>query len=523
MSKFLNYNNRISNNSRIFSMDELLKMSLGEFIDRENELDSQDSLIGLPTSNELKNSPNVKFINSYIDKNGQTIPPKWEAVTIPPGLNQDELIEYLHNNSPQFGTPLPLNNSTNIEELLKRLIALLLGGKNSPSLNNFNPLSSGNNFSKPNFQANELNYENEFDSEIDSLVNSNLYESEPEFQMNMMEQPVQNSSSALSQFAGMFSQLLPLMSNVEGNYQNGTVRELEEKYKNYLLDPKMQQYLVFQENPNNNPVLNNMLLNNNLQNSNSQEENTVVPLLKGHVETSKKEESIRKIFEPFKKFVNILNNNNYEESELQTKWENVQEKFYTKFSKLLFPMATEATKKGMNDLSQNKNEHAIVHKNLDEIKNEELKKELKGYGAKEGMKGVQYDNNSIQAKRIGKSAEMKNYIDAMCKNGGKATSNAINFEFNLWHPIESMDRHASIQHAKIHNAHISEDGNYMEGSIVDVSDFEKRAPNLKNIANNWGYNMQEKGRYTPYFIVVDVKIPLTEEQKEKLRKSKQRY
>ena len=41
--------------------------------------------------------------------------------------------------------------------------------------------------------------------------------------------------------------------------------------------------------------------------------------------------------------------------------------------------------------------------------------------------------------------------------------------------------------------------------------------------NNWGYNMQEKGRYTPYFIVVDVKIPLTEEQKEKLRKSKQRY
>lgn len=43
---------------------------------------------------------------------------------------------------------------------------------------------------------------------------------------------------------------------------------------------------------------------------------------------------------------------------------------------------------------------------------------------------------------------------------------------------------------------------------------------MQNIPNNWGYNMQEKGQYKNYFQVVEIKVPLTQEQKDFLRKQK---
>ena len=36
--------------------------------------------------------------------------------------------------------------------------------------------------------------------------------------------------------------------------------------------------------------------------------------------------------------------------------------------------------------------------------------------------------------------------------------------------------------------------------------------------NNLGYKMQEKGQYKNYFEVIEIEIPLTEEQKELLKK-----
>ena len=79
MTRFKGFKNAFSNNNRIYSMEDILKMSMNEFFDRENELDSQDRVIGLPTNNELKLSPNVKFIDSYIDNNGIKTPSRWES------------------------------------------------------------------------------------------------------------------------------------------------------------------------------------------------------------------------------------------------------------------------------------------------------------------------------------------------------------------------------------------------------------------------------------------------------------
>lgn len=46
-------------------------------------------------------------------------------------------------------------------------------------------------------------------------------------------------------------------------------------------------------------------------------------------------------------------------------------------------------------------------------------------------------------------------------------------------------------------------------------DFKKRADTLKNIPNNLGYNLQEKGSLENFFTVMDVIIE-DEEEKEKL-------
>ena len=78
----------------------------------------------------------------------------------------------------------------------------------------------------------------------------------------------------------------------------------------------------------------------------------------------------------------------------------------------------------------------------------------------------------------------------------------------------------SLQYVTVHSPKTSENGKTFTCKIIYVSDFEKRKATLFNIPNNWGYNMQEKSQYKNYFEVVDIKVPLTEEQKERLRKHK---
>ena len=79
---------------------------------------------------------------------------------------------------------------------------------------------------------------------------------------------------------------------------------------------------------------------------------------------------------------------------------------------------------------------------------------------------------------------------------------------------DKFDRHSSIQHAKLIDAYIDEQGR-KHGKIGDDYDFKKRADTLKNIPNNHGYSLQEKGALENFFTVMDVIIE-DEEEKEKL-------
>ena len=70
-------------------MDELYKMNLGDFIDREEELDYQDRTIGLPYDDELKASSNVRYIDGFTQDDGNVIPSRWESFVPEENLSRE--------------------------------------------------------------------------------------------------------------------------------------------------------------------------------------------------------------------------------------------------------------------------------------------------------------------------------------------------------------------------------------------------------------------------------------------------
>ena len=123
------------------------------------------------------------------------------------------------------------------------------------------------------------------------------------------------------------------------------------------------------------------------------------------------------------------------------------------------------------------------------------------------------------SKKFGKSRELKEAFDKNYQNikDGNFKGDDLNFDATIFDAIankDKFDRHSSIQHAKLIDAYIDGQGR-KHGKIGDDYDFKKRTDTLKNIPNNHGYSLQEKGALENFFTVMDVIIE-DEEEKEKL-------
>ena len=82
--------------------------------------------------------------------------------------------------------------------------------------------------------------------------------------------------------------------------------------------------------------------------------------------------------------------------------------------------------------------------------------------------------------------------------------------WNTFIDRDRFDRYASIQHAKLIDAYVDKQGQ-IHGRFIDNYDFNKRDDStllnkLKNLPNNHGYSLQEKGLLENYYIVIDVLI-----------------
>ena len=69
--RFKNYINRYNKKNRIYSEEELLAMTLNDLLDNEPSILAQDGDIGIPSYEELRQSPNTRWIDPYTNSQGQ--------------------------------------------------------------------------------------------------------------------------------------------------------------------------------------------------------------------------------------------------------------------------------------------------------------------------------------------------------------------------------------------------------------------------------------------------------------------
>ena len=127
-------------------------------------------------------------------------------------------------------------------------------------------------------------------------------------------------------------------------------------------------------------------------------------------------------------------------------------------------------------------------------------------GIPQNSRGVYYHADSKLSEKLAKSKVLNEYIDNNRNKlmNGQIGQDLINFK---WYKYP--DAFAGIQHATMYRPHI-ENGRF-KTDIVDWYDFNRRDDkNIYNIPNNWGADMQDKGKLENYANVyyIDEEIPL---------------
>lgn len=153
------------------------------------------------------------------------------------------------------------------------------------------------------------------------------------------------------------------------------------------------------------------------------------------------------------------------------------------------------------------NENAHIINSRSEIKNKGLNDLMDKAGIPKNSRGVVYDINSKQSKKLFNSPEIKNYIsENYSKLLNNKQNNTVDIEFRPHSLLD--DNYLGIQHCKLYNPHITSEG-YFNAMIIDYFDFTNRKGNdIFTKANNWGYSMQEKGLLENQFNIYQIREKL---------------
>ena len=77
--KYKNYLNNHTFNRKIYSAENMLNMTLDEFLSRDKELIAQYKSIGVPNDNELSSSGNVVYVHEYTRDDGTEVRAHWRS------------------------------------------------------------------------------------------------------------------------------------------------------------------------------------------------------------------------------------------------------------------------------------------------------------------------------------------------------------------------------------------------------------------------------------------------------------
>jgi len=533
--RFSRYYNHEAGNRNIYSRRNLLNMSLEELLRRELELAYQYNTIGIPMDEELTNS---QYVHPYTDARGFSY---WQAGE----ERQRELLrqqesdmmyenakQQLENNVQGFGinapkqnktatpqiTPLyePINQDNNIlegfgqfatkgirkinkpnpfpdlvnEEGLEKAdgivkpsepnyfidpnSTIIIDERGWPTLRKKSPLDSKND--EPEDYPVDLPEESASEETTEELPDEDILEKTPE-ELSEEETETSEEEKTVEPYLTM-EDLLGDESDEE--------REFREKAELEAFDRTWDKANgVEVENPN----LTQGILTGGAAGVNEK-----------HLRQS----DIKKIDK---------NNLTWQENLLDSYLRNAE------LIKNNYPISSNMYTDARTDFSKAKTDkNATVLDNMNSLDSKTIEA-LKKYGVNTNEKGVYYNFDSYASKKFGESDELKKAIDKSLENIRKGDFNGEDLNFNAT-PIDAItnknkfDRYSSIQHAKLIDAYVDEQGQ-KHGRFIDNYDFNKRPDTLKNIPNNHGYSLQEKGALENFFTVMDVIIE-DEEEKEKL-------
>ena len=91
--KFKNYINTYTGDNRIYSLNDITQMPLGDVLKNKEELLSQYRVLGVPTEQELQDSDNVVYVQAYTRDDGTEVRAHWRSK--PDGIENNNLKELL--------------------------------------------------------------------------------------------------------------------------------------------------------------------------------------------------------------------------------------------------------------------------------------------------------------------------------------------------------------------------------------------------------------------------------------------
>ena len=389
---FRNYRNKYRKRNRIYSLEELSNMSLNSMYDNKDEYVDQFNTIGLPTEDELENSPYTRKVTDEIGDDGDMMSPFWESYE----PNEMSEVEQVVNTG--VNGVLPNASSFKLEEIdttnkipQEYQESLVPVSKPLPNRTIIPTTSDVVLSTRPKWQ-----------DELDKILGID--------RKNAKTQNIQTPDifANYNEFDKVFN-----------------VEQIPKETKNSDLYPKQEMKV------NSPKTLNNQVVKTDIEKPS--EKKFELKVEKNGFSLDMLKDEIKNIFE--------------KKSNKKTLGEKIQEKFYKEDMEKIFPMSAEATQNGMDDMKAAKqNPNAVVYNSYENLSNKEVRDKFKELKIPKDAKGVEYDITSKESQKIVNSPEMEQIIKETL-NGRKVT--AVNFRgFN---DLKFSIQHATVVNPKIEN------------------------------------------------------------------------
>lgn len=524
-----NYLNKESGKQDIYTKNSLLKMTLQDIIDKEMELSYQYNTIGIPADEDMYASP---YVRQYTAESGL---PMWTSAT--DVINNLQSLRQFASQPNFFPKGLKSTQEMMEEERRKRLMRQQQNSEMDLDT------TQADDMMKPlevNPDANALNMEPE--EQINPFENWST-KSQPVQQTsntNSLVGNIGNLANKLSQkFGNPMEEKLGLKVPEEESITPNTRAGIAQKMNVPIEDrgivpqnktpkkggiaPLQEQKYTLRTDPMWDDMKREMLDPNIAAQKKLQEARELDAFNQAwdriHGETVEKKQNLSEalFLEDFNDKSNVLYGHVKKDNRM-TFGEKLLDKFLQKnLIRKVYPSAADMYTDSRTDFSRARNnEHVEILESMDNLNNKTVK-ELKKYGVHSNERGVYHNENSEMSKKLGKSKELKEAFNKNIESIKNKNFNTEDLDFNakLVDAVinrDKFDRHSSIQHAKLIDAYIDENAK-KHARVIDNYDFNKRPDTLKNIPNNHGYSLQEKGALENYYTIMDVIIEDEEEKK----------